>query len=92
MADLNQSLGNAASQVEDFIDKLLAVEDAAEQCLHEAMRYAALDGGKRLRPFLLMQSASLFGVSKRSALRTGAALELVHCYSCLLYTSPSPRD
>ena len=92
MADLNQSLGDAASQVEDFIDKLLAVEDAAEQCLHEAMRYAALDGGKRLRPFLLMQSASLFGVSKRSALRTGAALELIHCYSLVHDDLPAMDD
>ena len=92
MADLNQSLGDAASQVEDFIDKLLAVEDAAEQRLHEAMRYAALDGGKRLRPFLLMQSASLFGVSKRSALRTGAALELIHCYSLVHDDLPAMDD
>ena len=92
MADLNQSLGNAASQVEDFIDKLLAVEDAAEQRLNEAMRYAALDGGKRLRPFLLMQSASLFGVSKRSALRTGAALELIHCYSLVHDDLPAMDD
>jgi farnesyl diphosphate synthase len=92
MADLNQSLGNAASQVEDFIDKLLAVEDAAEQRLHKAMRYAALDGGKRLRPFLLMQSASLFGVSKRSALRTGAALELIHCYSLVHDDLPAMDD
>lgn len=92
MADLNQSLGDAASQVEGFIDKLLAVEDAAEQRLHEAMRYAALDGGKRLRPFLLMQSASLFGVSKRSALRTGAALELIHCYSLVHDDLPAMDD
>ena len=92
MADLNQSLGDAASQVEGLIDKLLAVEDAAEQRLHEAMRYAALDGGKRLRPFLLMQSASLFGVSKRSALRTGAALELIHCYSLVHDDLPAMDD
>ena len=92
MSDLNQSLGDAASQVEDFIDKLLAVEDAAEQRLHKAMRYAALDGGKRLRPFLLMQSASLFGVSKRSALRTGAALELIHCYSLVHDDLPAMDD
>ena len=92
MADLNQSLGDAASQVEGFIDKLLAVEDAAEQRLHEAMRYAALNGGKSLRPFLLMQSASLFGVSKRSALRTGAALELIHCYSLVHDDLPAMDD
>ena len=92
MVDLTQALADAASQIEDFIDKLLAVEDASEQRLHESMRYAALDGGKRLRPFLLMQSAGLFGVSKRSALRTGAALELIHCYSLVHDDLPAMDD
>tara|TARA_B100000686_G_scaffold92337_1_gene98828 strand:- start:1985 stop:2872 length:888 start_codon:yes stop_codon:yes gene_type:complete len=92
MADLNQSLADVASQVEDFIDKLLAVENAAEQRLHESMRYASLGGGKRLRPFLLMQSANLFGVNKRSALRTGAALELIHCYSLVHDDLPAMDD
>tara|TARA_B100000676_G_C18030715_1_gene818499 strand:+ start:915 stop:1802 length:888 start_codon:yes stop_codon:yes gene_type:complete len=92
MADLNQSLADIASQVEDFIDKLLAVENAAEQRLHESMRYASLGGGKRLRPFLLMQSANLFGVNKRSALRTGAALELIHCYSLVHDDLPAMDD
>src|SRR5262245_30543039 len=46
-----------------------------------AMRYSALDGGKRLRPFLLVETAAVFGVSRKGALLAGAALELVHCYS-----------
>jgi farnesyl diphosphate synthase len=45
------------------------------------MRYASLGGGKRLRPFLVLESARLFDVPRASALRTGAALEMVHCYS-----------
>src|SRR5262249_35359606 len=49
--------------------------------LLEAMRYATLGGGKRLRPFLVVESASLFAVSRHNALMTGAALECVHCYS-----------
>ncbi len=46
-----------------------------------AMRHAALDGGKRLRPFLVVETAEMFGVSRGRALMTAAALECVHCYS-----------
>jgi len=92
MVDLNEALADTAAKVEQFLDQLLAVEDATEHQLHEAMRYATLDGGKRLRPFLLMQSASLFGVSKRSALRAGAALELIHCYSLVHDDLPAMDD
>ena len=92
MVDLNESLADTASLVEKFLDQLLAVEDAAERQLIESMRYASLDGGKRLRPFLLMQSAGLFGVGERSALRTGSALELIHCYSLVHDDLPAMDD
>jgi farnesyl diphosphate synthase len=46
-----------------------------------AMRYASLGGGKRLRPFLLVETARLFGVENEGILRAGAALEMIHCYS-----------
>ena len=46
-----------------------------------AMRHATLGGGKRLRPFLVVESAALFGASRDGALLAGAALELLHCYS-----------
>lgn len=49
--------------------------------LAEAMKYAALGGGKRLRPFLLIESAALFGVKADNAVSAAAALECVHCYS-----------
>ncbi len=49
--------------------------------LLEAMRHASLGGGKRLRPFLVVESSTLFGVATRNALMAGAALECVHCYS-----------
>jgi farnesyl diphosphate synthase len=49
--------------------------------LIEAMRYASLNGGKRFRPFLVVESASLFDVPRGNALMAGAALECVHCYS-----------
>ncbi len=92
MVSLNDALADTAAKVEKFLDQLLAVEDATEHRLHEAIRYATLDGGKRLRPFLVMQSASLFGVGERSALRTGAALELIHCYSLVHDDLPAMDD
>jgi farnesyl diphosphate synthase len=49
--------------------------------LLEAMRYASLGAGKRFRPFLVAESAALFGVARQHALMAGAALECVHCYS-----------
>tara|TARA_B100000676_G_scaffold143501_1_gene142030 strand:- start:87 stop:974 length:888 start_codon:yes stop_codon:yes gene_type:complete len=92
MTSLSDALADSAAQVEKFLDQLLAVEDATEHRLHEAMRYATLEGGKRLRPFLVMQSASLFGVGERSALRTGSALELIHCYSLVHDDLPAMDD
>ena len=56
-------------------------EIARPHRLLEAIRYCSLAGGKRLRPFLVVESAGLFGVDADCALMTGAALECVHCYS-----------
>jgi len=47
----------------------------------EAMRYSSLGGGKRLRPFLVVESSAVFGVPREAALLAGAALECIHCYS-----------
>jgi farnesyl diphosphate synthase len=60
--------------------------------LFDAMRYAALGGGKRLRPFLVLQSSGLFSVARRSALRAAAAIELVHCYSLVHDDLPAMDD
>jgi farnesyl diphosphate synthase len=60
--------------------------------LAEAMRYAALGGGKRLRPFLVMESARLCGVSDEEAVNAAAALECVHCYSLIHDDLPAMDD
>ena len=49
--------------------------------LLEAMRYSSLGGGKRLRPFLLIETARLFGVEGEGVARAAAAVEMIHCYS-----------
>src|SRR5262249_8946412 len=56
-------------------------EGAGRGGLLGAMRYASRGGGKRLRPFLVVESAALFNVSRQNSLMAAAALECVHCYS-----------
>jgi len=58
----------------------------------EAMRYAALAPGKRLRPFLVLASAQLFSVARRSALQAGCAVEMVHAYSLVHDDLPAMDD
>jgi farnesyl diphosphate synthase len=64
-------------------DALLPDEIARPKRLMEAMRYSSLGGGKRLRPFLVVESAAVFGVDRNAALLAGAALECIHCYSLI---------
>jgi len=82
---------NAAS-VEDMLDRLLPVHDTPEAQVITAMRYASLGGGKRIRPFLVMQSAGLFNVQEGRALRAAAAIEMVHCYSLVHDDLPAMDD
>jgi len=91
---LTEELERIATLVEQRLDALLAPEPvpAGQARLIEAMRYAALGGGKRLRPFLVIESARLFGVAEEEALEAGAALECVHCYSLVHDDLPSMDD
>jgi len=75
-----------AAETEALLERLLASaptggEMARPTRLIEAMRYASLGGGKRFRPFLVVESANLFNVPRHNALMAGAALECIHCYS-----------
>ena len=85
-------MSDFAGHLEDVLNKLLPLDNAPERDLLEAMRYATLDGGKRVRPFLVNETAGLFGVSENSALRVGAALEMVHCYSLVHDDLPAMDD
>src|SRR5207237_6095335 len=72
-----------ASLTDAVLDRLLAAPSGLESRVYEAMRYSALAPGKRLRPLLVLASAHLFGVSRRSALQVAAAIEMVHAYSLI---------
>jgi farnesyl diphosphate synthase len=79
-------LDAVAAETETLLDRLLSAAPAEGELsrparLIEAMRYSSLGGGKRFRPFLVVESAGLFDVPRDNALMAGAALECVHCYS-----------
>jgi len=80
---LAAAMTEAATAVTEALDRILPKSEFAEQKLFDAMRYSALGGGKRLRPFLVLNSAQLFGVNPDCALRAAAAVECIHCYSLI---------
>jgi farnesyl diphosphate synthase len=75
------ALAEAARLTDTALDRMLVVPPGLEARVYEAMRYSALSPGKRLRPFLVMASARLFGVARRCALQVATAIEMVHAYS-----------
>ena len=85
-ARFKRHLDQVALDTEKLLERLLAPAAVTGEKLRparllDAMRYASLGGGKRLRPFLVVETASLFGTPRRQALMVAAALECVHCYS-----------
>jgi farnesyl diphosphate synthase len=79
-------LSAVAAETQALLDRLLGEKPAAGEIVRPprllaAMRHATLGGGKRLRPFLLVECATLFGAAREGALLAGAALECLHCYS-----------
>jgi farnesyl diphosphate synthase len=95
--DFEARLAATAATVEAMLGSLLGAEPlpgeiARPARLVEAMRYGTLGGGKRLRPFLLIQSARLFGAEGEGVLRAAAALEMVHCYSLVHDDLPAMDD
>lgn len=86
-----------AREIEGVLDALLSQavlddEIARPENLRSAMHYAVLNGGKRLRPFLVVETATMLGGNRDAALRIGAALECVHCYSLVHDDLPAMDD
>jgi farnesyl diphosphate synthase len=96
MADARHELGPALDQVraeiDSFLDDLLAVPPDPRARLYEAMRYAAMGGGKRLRPLLVVAACGLYHTARERAVRVGAAVECIHVYSLIHDDLPSMDD
>jgi farnesyl diphosphate synthase len=89
---LPASLARAAAVIETALDELLGVPAGAEARLIESMRYASLNGGKRMRGFLVLEVAGLFGVPERMAARVAASVEMLHAYSLVHDDLPAMDD
>lgn len=80
-ASIDQAFEETVSFTNATLDALLPKPSGPEARLLEAMRYAALSGGKRLRAFFVLQTGNLFGVDRRALGRVAAAVECLHAYS-----------
>ena len=90
--DIQAALAEQAAVVEQAIDTLLLLPDGHERRLVESMRYATLGGGKRMRGFLVMEVAGLFGVATACAARVAASVEMLHAYSLVHDDLPAMDD
>jgi farnesyl diphosphate synthase len=91
-ASLEAVLRATAGEVDATLQRLLPSTPGLHARVQEAMRYAVLVGGKRLRPFLVLKSAALFGVEPPQAMRAACAIELLHTYSLVHDDLPCMDD
>ena len=91
-ADLPRAIAASAKAVDATLEAVLPRPHGPQGRVQEAMRYATFAGGKRLRPFLVLHSARLFGVDDSHALRAGAAIEVLHTYSLVHDDLPCMDD
>jgi len=85
-------LKDCAEYTTQALDALLPADTGPEKKMMEAMRYVALLGGKRVRPYLTLNVAALFDVDPKCALRAAASIEMVHCYSLVHDDLPAMDD
>jgi farnesyl diphosphate synthase len=89
---LTEAMTESAKAVEVTLGEVLPPPHGLHARVHEAMRYATFAGGKRLRPFLVLESSNLFGVDRAQALRVAAAIEVLHTYSLVHDDLPCMDD
>ena len=89
---LEPALEQVAAEIDVLFSALLAVPADPRARLYEAMRHAAIGGGKRLRPLLVVAACSLFHIDRARALRVGLAIECIHVYSLIHDDLPAMDD
>ncbi len=89
---LKPAIDAISTAIDHRFDRLLTIPGDGRARLYEAMRYAAMGGGKRMRPLLVMASCDLFNVDKERAMRVALAIESVHCYSLVHDDLPCMDD
>ena len=89
---LGRGLQRIQGEVDGLFDALLEVPEDSRARLVQAMRHAAIGGGKRVRPLLLVTTAEMYGASREAALRAGCAVEAIHAYSLVHDDLPCMDD
>ena len=89
MSNLELNLKNAQKEVDKTIKSLLPSGKGIEKKLFESINYSILSNGKRLRPYLVIQSSRLFDVDRKNALRVASSIEMIHAYSVIHDDLPS---
>lgn len=89
---LGPSLEWIGQDIDRLFDRLLVVPSDGRRRLYEAMRHAAIGGGKRMRPLLVSAACALFNVARERALRVGLAVECIHAYSLIHDDLPCMDD
>jgi farnesyl diphosphate synthase len=90
--ELDAEASRVSAEVDHLFSELLAPTDDARERLYEAMRHAAIGGGKRLRPLLTIAASRLFAIGRERALRVGCAIEAIHVYSLIHDDLPCMDD
>jgi len=89
---LDAEAARVTAEVDDFFARLLPPTNDNRQRLYQAMRHAAIGGGKRLRPLLTVAASQLFAIGRERALRVGCAIEAIHVYSLIHDDLPCMDD
>ena len=89
---LGEAFERVQSDIDSAFDAFLPVPDDSRARLVEAMRYAAIGAGKRMRPLLLVATSELFGVNRNAAINAGCAVEAIHAYSLIHDDLPCMDD
>ncbi|MBN8808620.1 MAG: polyprenyl synthetase family protein [Sphingomonas sp.] len=89
---LAEALVEVGAAIDRRFDAWLTPPDDPRRPLYDAMRHAAIGGGKRLRPLLVYATANLFGVDRECAMRVGTAIEAIHVYSLVHDDLPAMDD
>ena len=89
---LDAEAAEVSAEVDDFFSRLLPPTGDSREQLFEAMRHAAIGGGKRLRPLLTIAASKLFAISRERAIRVGCAIEAIHVYSLIHDDLPCMDD
>jgi farnesyl diphosphate synthase len=91
-AKLDFEASRVAADIDAFFTNLLPSTGDGRERLYEAMRHAAIGGGKRLRPLMTLAACQMFAISRQRAIRVGAAIEAIHVYSLIHDDLPCMDD